>query len=239
MNFTFHFLSFIAFAVLRNIIAVTAADPIKVFILAGQSNMVGAGAIKHLNLLIEENNEYRRTLWDGSKYKIRDDVFLKFGSYESKLTVNRTAGNAFGPEIMFGWTIGDGIVQQTNDNDPPTVLLIKVAYPGKDLAIDFRPPSAGIGQYSGGIDPSEYGWLYRIMIQEALDAIDNIDKYVPNYDASIGHELSGFVWFQGWSDFTDEKKVEEYESNLAHFIRDVRADLNAPNLPFGMWLIYF
>jgi Carbohydrate esterase, sialic acid-specific acetylesterase len=242
MPFNFQLLLYIVYAtaaVLQNVDATTASSPIKVFILAGQSNMVGAGSIKHLNLLIEENenNEFRTTLWNETKYKIRDDVYIKFGSYESKLAVNRTEGNAFGPDIMFGWTIGDAIAQQTNanvpNNSPPAILLIKVAYAGMDLAIDFRPPSAGIGNYSGGIDPSQFGLIYRTMIQDAFDALDNMNTYLPNYDENIGYELVGFVWFQGWSDYLDEKKVKEYESNLRHFIRDVRSDLNAPNLPFG------
>jgi Carbohydrate esterase, sialic acid-specific acetylesterase len=100
------------------------------------------------------------------------------------------------------------------------------------LAIDFRPPSAGIGNYSG-ISPSKYGWQYHIMIDETLDALDTIAKYLPNYNASVGYELTGFVWFQGWNDVLDWDKVKEYESNLIHLIRDVRIDLDAPNLPIG------
>ena len=43
-------------------------------------------------------------------------------------------------------------------------------------------------------------------------------------------ELAGFVWFQGWNDQYGGQ--DEYASNLKHFIKDMRKDLGAPNLPF-------
>ena len=44
-------------------------------------------------------------------------------------------------------------------------------------------------------------------------------------------ELTGFVWFQGFNDqFGDSPG--QYEENMKHFIKDVRKDLKAPNLPF-------
>ena len=43
--------------------------------------------------------------------------------------------------------------------------------------------------------------------------------------------MAGFVWFQGWNDQYGGAE-HEYESNMAHFIRDVRKDLKAPQLPF-------
>ena len=44
-------------------------------------------------------------------------------------------------------------------------------------------------------------------------------------------ELAGFVWFQGWNDQYGGAE-KEYASNMKHFIKDVRKDLAAPNLPF-------
>ncbi len=42
-------------------------------------------------------------------------------------------------------------------------------------------------------------------------------------------EVAGFVWFQGWNDQYGAEN--EYESNMKHFIKDVRKDLKAPKLP--------
>ena len=48
--------------------------PIKVFVLAGQSNMVGMGSLEHLSLLVHDNttccNPYRRDLWNGTHFKV-------------------------------------------------------------------------------------------------------------------------------------------------------------------------
>jgi alpha-galactosidase len=45
-------------------------------------------------------------------------------------------------------------------------------------------------------------------------------------------QLVGFGWHQGWNDRINAAFVEEYEKNMANFIRDVRKDLHAPDLPF-------
>ena len=49
--------------------------------------------------------------------------------------------DAIGPELGFGHVVGEHLDEQ--------VLLIKVAWGGKSLAVDFRPPSAGgdVGPY--------------------------------------------------------------------------------------------
>jgi hypothetical protein len=69
----------------------------------------------------------------------------------------------------------------------------------------------------------------------------DLKRVVPDYDAAQGCELAGFVWFQGWNDMVDSGTYanrdkaggyDAYSTAMAHFIRDVRKDLNAPKLPF-------
>jgi hypothetical protein len=219
--------------------AVASAVPIKVFILAGQSNMVGHGSMDHLDQLMRQNtsSEYRTALWNGTHYIIRNDVYVKFGARHGFLTVSRTAGwaasQAFGPEALCGITLGNAAGGHPEATAPPAILLLKTAYGGRSLAVDFRPPSAGIGNYSDITDPSFYGWQYRAMMNEIQESLHNLTSYFPNYNPTMGYKLNGFIWLQGWNDVIDWAKVREYESNLVHFISDVRRDLNAPNLPFG------
>jgi len=78
------------------------------------------------------------------------------------------------------------------------MFFLKTAYGGRDLAIDFRPPSSGRGSYPG-VKPVHYGWQYREMIDEILSTLDQLDTIVPGYDKDLGFELAGFVWFQGTS----------------------------------------
>jgi hypothetical protein len=214
-------------------IGASAAGKIKVFLLAGQSNMVGQGSMDHLDLLFANataSPEFRETLSNGvGGYKERDNVYVTFNGKHGKLTVSRTlafaATNRFGPEVMFGWTVGDAIINET-------VLLIKTAWGGLSLAVDFRPPSAGLGNHAG-VNPALYGVWYRTMIADIRNALANVASFVPSFDPVQGYEVAGFVWFQGWNDLLVTNYVNEYASNLACFIRDVRLDLNLPSLPFG------
>lgn len=138
------------------------ATPLKVFLLAGQSNMVGMGSLKHLDLLVQDNNnnngtqnEYRQTLWNGTAYKERSDVYMIYQDHHGPLTVGRQyAGrNSFGPELMFGWTLGDALREKhdSQQQQQQPILLLKTAWGGRDLAVDFRPPSAGTGPYGAWV----------------------------------------------------------------------------------------
>ncbi len=138
--------------------------------------------------------------------------------------------DVYGPELGFGWVMGDAL-------DEP-VLLIKCAWGGKSLAVDFRPPSAGRPSYSLGAntdaalaaDPSILGKYYRETLALTKAALADLKNLVPGSNGR--YVLSGFGWHQGWNDRINDKFNQEYESNLAHFIRDMRRDLDASGLPF-------
>ena len=159
-------------------------------------------------------------------------------------------GPKIGPEFTFG-------IYTEKATDAP-VLLIKTAWGGKSLNTDFRPPSAGpyvfnetqlAGIQKQGKDlaaikaakEKETGVYYRLMLDHVKKVLGDIKRVVPDYDAKQGYELAGFVWFQGWNDMVDSGTYENrdkpggysaYSTVMAHFIRDVRKDLNVPQLPF-------
>jgi alpha-galactosidase len=85
------------------------------------------------------------------------------------------------------------------------------------------------------------GVYYREMIGHVKKVLADIKRVVPDYDEKQGYELAGFVWFQGFNDLVDggvypnqdrAGGYDLYAELLVHFIRDVRKDLSAPNLPF-------
>jgi alpha-galactosidase len=85
------------------------------------------------------------------------------------------------------------------------------------------------------------GKYYRFMIEHVQSVLKNIKRVYPRYNKRQGFELAGFVWFQGFNDlvgrdtYPDREKpggYDQYSQCLAAFIRDVRKDLNAPELPF-------
>ncbi len=224
--------------------AQSSAGPVQVFILAGQSNMEGAGQIKanpnrnegkgSLEYLVKNPDTAKRFahLVDASgRWRTRDDVWVVFLDRRGPLTVGFGASQAtIGPELGFGWVVGDAL-------DEP-VLLVKCAWGGKSLAVDFRPPSAGKPPYSLGEkadaaiaqNPEIIGKYYRETLALTKQALANIKQLVPGSDGR--YVLAGFGWHQGWNDRINDKFNAEYESNMAHFIRDMRKDLGAPGLPF-------
>lgn len=69
------------------------------------------------------------------------------------------------------------------------------------------------------------------MILDINSALDNIKDIYPEYDEETGYEVAGFVWFQGWNDLLNWSTVKEYAFNLANLIRDVRKEVDTPDMP--------
>jgi alpha-galactosidase len=204
-----------------------AEKPVQVFILAGQSNMEGHGFVQ----ADPKRNEGKGSLEyvarqpataprfahlrdkDG-KWVVRDDVWIHYLGRKGKLTVGYGANpDRIGPELGFGHVVGDAL-------DAP-VLLIKLAWGGKSLGKDFRPPSAG----------GEVGPFYKEIVERTRTVLTNLKKEFPEI-GDRGYVLAGFGWHQGWNDRINQAFVDQYEKNLAHFIRDIRKDLGVKHLPF-------
>jgi len=223
---------------------VRAADkpkPAKVFILVGQSNMEGKAKMSLLEYQAGQpatRDLYQHLRKDG-RWIERDDVWIKFLERQGKLTVGYGSPQCIGPELEFGTVVGD------HYGEP--VLLIKVAWGGRSLYRDFRPPSAGLPsaevlarllaeqqkrQPETTLDDVRraFGASYRAMLDEVNATLTNLKTYLPD-NADQGYELAGFIWFQGWNDMINAEYTAEYTANLTCFINDVRKDLKAPKLP--------
>lgn len=237
------------------------SKPLKVFILAGQSNMQGHAKVTTFEHMATDPltapvlSKMRNA--DGSP-RICDDVWISaIGIDEQErhgqLTADYGAANRgpkIGPEFSFGITLQEEL-------DEP-ILIIKTAWGGKSLHTDFRPPSMGNYQLnetqkeryrnSGrAIDVEQAkadvasGHYYRLMIEHVEHVLSDIKQVYPSYDVGHGYELAGFVWFQGWNDMVDSAVYPErdkpdgyaaYSECLEAFIRDVRNDLSAADMKF-------
>ncbi len=137
-----------------------------------------------------------------------------------------------GPELGFGLSLEQKL-------DAP-ILLIKTSWGGKSLHYDFRPPSAGPYELSkaqaDGKDAQQIkdnaGLNYRMMNNAVQEVLKDLTKHHPDYDAGVGYEMAGFVWFQGFNDQFDPAFHGNYKTNMISFVKDVRKDYNAPNMPF-------
>jgi hypothetical protein len=235
--------------------------PLKVFILAGQSNMQGHAKISTMEAM-RLNPETAAILKDlrspDGTLRVCERVWISsIGSSDAERTGRLTAGfgadpngGKIGPEFSFG-------VYMEKRVDGP-ILLIKTSWGGKSLNTDFRPPGGGPYEFNEaqienirkqGKDleklkaekAQETGRYYRLMIEHVKSVLADPKRVCPEYDPKAGYELAGFVWLQGWNDMVDGSTYplrgqpggyDLYARLLAQFIRDVRNDLSAPKLPF-------
>ncbi len=231
--------------------AETAKGPVKVFILAGQSNMDGQAHIRTLDFLGEDKDPARAALLkvfkpDGTNFVTRDDVWVASRGFHNLQTGLGGGGRDYskpgpciGPEYAFGYYMGEAFDEQ--------VLLIKHAPGGQSLYANFRPPSAGktgdekldnevltqeaADRWNEGRVEPVVGLQYRHMIRRVNNTLANLKTHFPDYDEKAGYEIAGFVWFQGFNDMiSGGKPVAEYGNNLKCLINDVRKDLNAPDM---------
>ena len=161
MKFIKHFL-FFSLALVLNCSAAADQKLVKVFILAGQSNMEGKGGVDPLlNHQIDapETRDFFAHLHEDGKYIERDDVWINYLERRGKLTVGYGSPGRIGLELEFGHVMG-------NHFEEP-VLLIKTAWGGKSIGRDFRPPSSGlqskekIDEFVGNMVKRDYNNLIR------------------------------------------------------------------------------
>ena len=137
-----------------------------------------------------------------------------------------------GPEFGFGMSLAKKL-------DAP-ILLIKTSWGGKSLHYNFRPPSAGPYELSKGEKAAKNaettrknaGLNYRMMNAAVRKVLKDLKKHHPEYDASVGHEIAGFVWFQGFNDQFSPAFRDNYKNNMIAFVKDVRKEYKVPNMPF-------
>ena len=132
-----------------------AGKPLKVFILAGQSNMEGHARIETFDYIGDDpatapllkmmrGADGKPTVCEGTwisyltgadeeNFELTGKLTAGFGSLWGQ---DRSApGHKIGPEFTFGLTMDAALTEP--------VLIIKTAWGGKSLHTDFRPPSAG------------------------------------------------------------------------------------------------
>jgi len=209
-----------------------ANEKLKVFILSGQSNMVGFGQLKGspgtMETYVKSNPaDYGHLVDKNGKHVVRDDVWIVNLSYKGKekmgwLTTGYGASDGHvGPEYGFGFAVGDYY------EDP--VLIIKSAWGGRSLYHNFLSPSSA--EYPTPGKDGDKGFQYAEVLRHVKEITGNLKKYYPGY-AGKGFEIVGFGWHQGWNDRINQSAVDVYERNMVNFVKDIRKDLGVEKLPF-------
>jgi hypothetical protein len=91
----------------------------------------------------------------------------------------------------------------------------------------------GLKHIAEWLDPTTYqmsGQEYMELVNSVRNTLADMDRYYPGYRGQPV-ELAGLLWFQGIADAASPRMAAEYGKHLPNLIRDLRHDLNKPDLP--------
>ncbi|MCT7993935.1 sialate O-acetylesterase [Laspinema olomoucense] len=203
---------------------------IKLFILAGQSNMMGYQSNlddlpdrlrqSQKNVLWYDRNDEWVPLELPTEPVLTPDLSIPvppFEAYHPEHSHKVKNSVGFGPEISLGQNLANGLNE--------TVALVKYSRNGTNLATQWYP-----GLDVNGNPPDT---LYPRMKQRVFQAIADL--------SALGYtvQVAGFFWMQGESDASHPEIAPHYESNFTHFILTIRQDFKRSNLPFIYGMVHF
>jgi len=232
---------------------------VKVYILLGQSNMLGFGRVAApdkkgtLEYMIKEKGKYPHLVDAAGAWTVRNDVRnvhvmdkkgVDFKNMEDFADVKNdwlTVKGNFGPELGFGHIMG-------HVHEEP-VLILKACIGNRSLGWDLLPPGSERFAFEGktyaGYKDNPHVWVegqpkkevtwyagrqYDADTAHAKAVVKNLEKYYPGYKGQ-GYEVAGFLWWQGHKD-QNAAHAGRYEQNLVHLINSLRKDFDAPHAKF-------
>jgi hypothetical protein len=226
---------------------------VKVFLLMGQSNMLGAGKVGpetkagSLEHAVKTENLYPFLVDDEGAWTERKDVrnvrvmVARGGGMRvfnnEWMTIK---GGKIGPEYGIGHHLGNLL-------DEP-VMILKSCIGNRSLGWDLLPPGSEQYEHDGhvyagykdspdkwkkGTKPKPIGWYagkqYDDDTANAKKVLDELDTYYPG---GKGYEIAGFFWWQGAKDCGNAAHAKRYEQNLVRLIEQLRKDFEAPKAKF-------
>ena len=178
-------------------------ETLRVFIFAGQSNMVGSDS-KVADIqrfppfagLGEPQDDVLFSYCIGRENKHRSEGWVPLAP----------VSNVVGPELSFARDVTQAI--------KAPIAVIKVAAGGTHLGGDWNPDEpSGFEMYPLALD-----W-----IRSALAVLDEQGRK---------YRIEGVCWHQGENDMFNEGYMASYGENLSRFLACLRRDLEAPELRF-------
>ena len=176
---------------------------LRVFIFAGQSNMVGSdshvqdiGKFPPFAGLEKPQADVKFSYCIGREDKLESAGWVDL----------QPVDGVVGPELSFA--------RRVTHNVKAPLAIIKVAAGGTDLGGDWNPD-----------EPSGFK-LYPLALDWIRKALADLDR------RNIAYRLEGFFWHQGENDMFNEGYRSSYGRNLKNFLACWRRDLGAPKLRF-------
>ncbi|MBW8040611.1 MAG: sialate O-acetylesterase [Planctomycetes bacterium] len=205
-SYTIIALSLLIFAVLT--ISLSAEEneddkTLRVFIFAGQSNMVGSDSrvdeIKRFPPfagLEQPQWQVKFSYCIGREDKMTSDGWVDL----------EPVNNVVGPELSFARKVSQEI--------KAPIAIIKCAAGGTHLGGDWNPDV-----------PSGFK-MYPLALKLVRSSLRELEQN------KISYRIEGFMWHQGENDMFNEDYKANYGRNLKNFLAKWRRDLNAPRLKF-------
>lgn len=194
MKIKFTFIAAIALGCPLSAFCQEKPKPLKVFILAGQSNMTGMAknsTFEHIKMFPETAKEYADLFNKDGSTVVLDDVYvsqwMEKGNGKLLAGYGGTEGLSFGPEFAFG------VCMHKKLQEP--FLIIKTAEGGKDLYYNFRPPSAGEWTPKPGHPDLENNVAGSSLPLPAK--LDLPDDWVPDKPYLLEKKFMGLKGFKG------------------------------------------
>lgn len=215
------------------------SKPVQVFILLGQSNMVGMGKVAGLEAAVKQQKKYPYLADEAGNWAVRKDVrnvrVMFTGNLPWKLYNNEwmtVSGNTIGTELGLGHALGNAI-------DAP-VMILKSCIGNRALSWDLLPPGAegyaGTGETPRKPKPVNNpktdwyaGLQYDGDVNAAQDVLADLKTYYPE---ATKYEVAGFFFWQGEKDCGKAEWADAYEQNLVQFIKALRKDFESLNAKF-------
>lgn len=236
------------------------SKPVQVYILLGQSNMLGFGKVKSgkgnadgsLTNAVNEKKLYPYLVDDEGNWTERKDVrnvrVMGSGTGGSRLINNEwmtIKGNSIGPEIGIGHYVG-------NATDAP-VMILKSCIGNRALGWDLLPPGSEGFEFTDskgttwvhpgykgsperwkkGEEPKKITWYAGMQYDGDITRAKKVlAELDKHYPGAKSYEVAGFFWWQGDRDSRSEALSSRYEKNLVHLIKQLRKEFDAPNANF-------
>ena len=223
------------------------SKPVQVFILLGQSNMVGLGKITggegSLENAVKNKGLYPYLADDGGGWIERKDTrFVRM--MQGKGLLNNewmgVKGGTIGPEFGLGHALGNAI-------DAP-VMILKSCIGNRSLGWDLLPPGSEPYEHNGQMQPGYRGtpedpkgngekvegkwYAGKQYDDDTEDAKKVLADLGTHYPGAKKYEVAGFFFWQGEKDCGNAAHAEYYEKNLVRFIKQLRKDFEAPDAKF-------
>ncbi|XP_010531559.1 PREDICTED: receptor protein kinase-like protein At4g34220 [Tarenaya hassleriana] len=176
--------------------------PSQIFILSGQSNMAGRGGVV-------KDHHHNRWVWDGglppecasNPAILRLSADLRWEQAREPLHADIDTGKVCG--VGPGMAFSNAVRERVTINAPAeTIGLVPCASGG-----------TAIREWERG------SHLYERMVRRTKES------------RRSGGEVKALLWYQGESDVSSIHDAESYGSNMKRLIKDLRGDLELPDLP--------